>query len=480
VPSLAISNYFAQHKAAIVDDKIQTQANEFANFHAMNIENFLGETVGRLEMLATSLKLHSSNLLNIENILTETEGLDPRFSGFYWANPAGDILITTNPTTTLVNVADRPYFQEALKKKQTSVSEAHFGRITGRLIITIATPIVENDQIKGVLMASLRLDELEAAIIDLSKNETIIVTDTDNRTLIKTGNIGLYESTLKDSVKITQVPWEISAYVDSQTSHIFRKTLVEYLIIFLTITNILYLLVKYVLLRKKLQQEQEETELHKLELVGKLAASTAHEIRNPLTGIKGLVKLLSEEYKDEKAQSYFEVIQLEIDRINAIVSELLVLGKPTAYGLKTYNANDILKEIIPIIQSEANFMNVQLSIDYAAGDLPISCVKDHIKQVILNLAKNALQAMPDGGQLSISLARDRDYCVIHVVDNGVGMSKEQLRQAFQPFYTLKKDGSGLGLTVCKRMLETYDGEISIDSTPHIGTRVEISLPLHTE
>src|SRR5262249_3042484 len=148
-----------------------------------------------------------------------------------------------------------------------------------------------------------------------------------------------------------------------------------------------------------------QMEIHKLELIGNLAASTAHEIRNPLTGIKGLVKLLSEDYRDEKAQAYFEVIQLEIDRINAIVGELLVLGKPTAYTLKTYNAKEIVAEIEPIIHSEANFTNVEFSIHYHSEYLPVSCIKDQLKQVILNLAKNSLQAMPNGGRLSINLEK---------------------------------------------------------------------------
>ena len=217
-----------------------------------------------------------------------------------------------------------------------------------------------------------------------------------------------------------------------------------------------------------------------LELIGNLAASTAHEIRNPLTGIKGLVKLLSEEYHDKKAQSYFEVIQTEIDRINVIVSELLVLGKPTAHTLKKYNANTIVAEIVPIIHSEANFMNVELSVDYHTEELSISCVKDQLKQVILNLTKNSLQAMPYGGKLSISLDKQSDNCLITVIDNGVGMQKDQLNQAFKPFFTLKKDGSGLGLTVCKRIIDSYGGKISIKSIPNEGTEVVITLPLVME
>jgi two-component system, sporulation sensor kinase D len=480
IPTLAISYSLAQNEVEEIEHQYKIKAQEYANYHAMNIENFLGETIGRLEMLATALKIQHSNLLNIESILNETQGKDPRFSGLYWVTPNGDLLISTNPITTQVNVSDRSYFQEVLEKGNTSISEAHIGRVTGRFIITIATPIFESGKVQGVLMASLRIDEIEAAMRQLTNEENIKVTDPSGQILIDAGKVNSENRTVQYGFDISQVPWTVTAMINSANKDIFHRTFIKYMMIFLTLTNILFLLVQNLLLRKRVIKEREQTELHKLELIGNLAASTAHEIRNPLTGIKGLVKLLSEEHHDKKSQTYFEVIQQEVDRINVIVSELLVLGKPTAYALTTCNANEIIKEIEPIIHSEANFMNVQLSIYYTEKQLPISCVKDHLKQVILNLSKNSLQAMPYGGKLTIITEEIDNSCVIRVLDNGIGMQKEQLKQAFKPFYTLKKDGSGLGLTVCKRIIETYNGHIMIESVPDQGTQVEIILPLSME
>jgi two-component system, sporulation sensor kinase D len=480
VPSSVISYYLAQHEVKVVKIEYLDQAQEYANFHAMNIENFLGETVGRLEMLATSIKIQPHNLTNIEKILKESAGKDPRFSGFYWIKPNGDVLISSNPISSLINISDLPYFQQALKTDQTTVSDAYISRVTGHFIIAIATPIVDHGQLQGVLVSSLNIREIEKAINTVMKNEMIIVVNPADKTIIKAGTIRAEERTVKSSMAVSQVPWTISAYVISDEDLVFRQTFLQFFIGLFTIMNIVFLAAIYLLLRRKIKKEQKQTEVHKLELIGNLAASTAHEIRNPLTGIKGLIKLLSEEYQDKKAQTYFNVIQQEVDRINIIVSELLVLGKPTAYTLKTYDANIILKEIEPIIHSEANFMNVQLFMDYSTDELLISCVKDHLKQVILNLAKNSLQAMPYGGKLVISLEKRSDTCVIRVEDNGVGMQKEQLSQAFNPFYTLKKDGSGLGLTVCKRIIESYGGNISMDSTPTVGTQAEITLPLVKE
>ncbi|WHY87239.1 ATP-binding protein [Neobacillus novalis] len=479
IPAVVISFILAQHKVSSVETEYKSEAQEFADFHAMNIGNFLGETVGRLEMLSTSIKVQNNNKDELQKILQETEEKDSRFSGFYWSNSNGDLLIGSNPIKNPINVSDRAYFQQALKTKKTSLSEAHIGRVTGRYIISVATPFMDDEQVTGVLIASLRIDEVGAAINSLIKEEMIVVIDETGKTLIRAGSIP-EKNSVKSSMKVAQIPWTISAYVTSENDLVFRKALLQYFIIFLTITNILYLSAQNLLLRKKVNKEKEQMEIHKLELIGNLAASTAHEIRNPLTGIKGLVKLLSEEYREEKAQAYFEVIQLEIDRINAIVGELLVLGKPTAYTLKTYNANEIVAEIEPIIHSEANFTNVEFSIHYHSEDLPVSCIKDQLKQVILNLSKNSLQAMPNGGRLSINIERQDESCLITVADNGIGMQKEQIAQAFKPFFTLKKDGSGLGLTVCKRIIDSYGGKVFIKSVPNEGTQVEIILPLAIE
>ncbi|MEH6905847.1 two-component sensor histidine kinase [Bacillus sp. AFS006103] len=476
IPTIAISTDLAQHQVISLEDQNRMKAQEYANYHTKNIENLLGETVGRLEMLATSIKYQKSNLNDVENLLKETTGKDPRLSGFFWANENGDLLLSTNTNSKNINVSDQPYFQQAIKTLNTSFSKVHYGRVTGRQIISIATPIVDHRQVHGVLVASLRIDGIEAAIKSNVKDEMVIVTDSDEHILITAGSVP-EESYIKSSMQIAKIPLTISVLVRSEKTIAFWKPFLKFVIIFLTISNILFIWAQYFLLKRKVQRENEQTEHHKLELIGNLAASTAHEIRNPLTGIKGLIKLLSEEYHDKKAQSYFEVIQKEIDRINVIVSELLVLGKPTAYTLRTYNANTIMTEIEPIILSEANFMNVELFVDYHTKELPISCVKDQLKQVILNLTKNSLQAMPYGGKLSISLDNQSAKCLITVTDNGVGMQKDQLNQAFKPFFTLKKDGSGLGLTVCKRIIDSYGGKISIKSTPNVGTEVIITLPL---
>lgn len=479
IPSVSLSYFLSEKKLADIENQYKGRAQWYANFHATNIDHFIGETVGRLEMLATLIHVQPDNIENIEQILKETQGKDPRFSGFYWANPNGDLINSSVPLSSPVNVSDREYFQEALSYRRTTISTAHIGRVTGRYIITIATPVLDRGQVKGVLLASLRIDEIKDNLMSRINRESIVVTDSEDQVLIDTrfDSNNQDENTVKSSTAVTHVPWITTAFITPEEDDSYTNAFLEYFIILFTITNIFFLFILHLLLRRNIKREKEQTEVHKLELIGNLAASTAHEIRNPLTGISGLVRLLSEDFKDQKAQYYFHVIQEEINRINNIVSELLVLGKPSITTLKTCDANDIVKEIEPIIHSEANYMNVQLEINYHSETLPILCVKDQLKQVILNLAKNSLHAMPNGGKLSISLEEQSKACIISVEDNGSGIPKEQLTQVFNPFFTMKKDGSGLGLTVCKRIIESFNGTIHIDSHVNVGTRVEIRIPL---
>lgn len=480
IPSLIISSILTKMHMEKIENDYKRSAQWKAGLYANNIENFVDETVGRLEMLATLIKVQHNNVNAIEKIFEETYQKDPRFSGFYWASPEGDLLISSNPLPEPINISDRPYFKQALKLKKTTFSEAHIGRVTGRYIITIATPVFEDGEVEGFLLASLRLDKLKDSIKLVLEDELVAVTDYQGQTLFETGSLPSSEGFIASSFALEKLAWKITVKVVPEDTHLYRKTFFYNLLVVLIVSNILLLLIHNIRLKYKVKKEKEQNEYQKLELVGKLAASTAHEIRNPLTGISGLIKLLSEEYLDKKAQYYFEVIQKEIMRINAIVSELLVLGKPTAYTLKTYDLNEIVKEIEPIIQSEANYMNVQLSISYSTHAAPISCVKDHLKQVILNLSKNSLHSMHNGGNLTISLERNSEFCIINVDDTGEGISKDQLDQVFNPFFTMKKDGSGLGLTVCKRIIDSYGGDITIQSTVNEGTQVEVRIPLSIE
>jgi two-component system, sporulation sensor kinase D len=231
------------------------------------------------------------------------------------------------------------------------------------------------------------------------------------------------------------------------------------------------------MLKRQTRLERVQIEAQKLELIGTLAAGIAHEIRNPLTGIKGLVQLLSEKYNDPNDHFYFSVINKEIGRINQIVSEFLILGKPTVQKMTYTDIRDVIYDVNPLIYSEANLYNVQYEYTLPEDPMILRCTVDQMKQVILNLTKNALEAMQDGGILRLTVTKANGSCLITITDNGAGIPQENLEKLFTPFFTSKENGTGLGLVVCKRIIESFGGEISIESKLKIGTKVRITLPL---
>ncbi|MFC0559323.1 ATP-binding protein [Halalkalibacter alkalisediminis] len=480
LPAIGISYVLALSDMQEQEREYRNQAYKYANQHVNDIERLIGETVSRLDMLATLTNLSADHLDHIEEILTRTHEKDIRFSGFYWGNPEGDLLVGSNGLSAPINVSDRKYFQEAMKRGRYTISPAHIGRVTGRFIITIATPVFQNENISGVLFASLRIDKIEQAIKQNINGEIISVSDDIGQTLVQTSKLPFEGNVYSETIEMSILPWTITAYVIPENESFFERALLKNLVILLVLTHIVFLILHYFLLKQRIIREKEQNERHKIVLVENLAASTAHEIRNPLTGIKGLIQLLSEKYKDEKDQLYFNIILGEVNRINTIVSEMLLLGKPTAHSLATCNINDIIQEIEPIIRSEANYSSIRVSIEYSTKELPISCVKDHMKQVFLNLVKNSLDAVNSEGEVVISIDKEGDHCLIKVVDNGGGMSAQVLRQVFNPFFTMKENGTGLGLVVCKRIIESYGGKIAINSELDRGTVVELRIPLVEE
>jgi len=221
--------------------------------------------------------------------------------------------------------------------------------------------------------------------------------------------------------------------------------------------------------RELLQQSE------KLAVVGELAAGIAHEIRNPLTSLKGFMQLSYE----NAPTLYTEIMLSEIDRIHTITSELLLLGKPKAFDFENKPLMPLLEAILTLVNTQAILFNVEISIAAAPGveDILVRCEESKIKQVFLNVLKNAVEAMPNGGNLKIRLEREGEFVRVNVSDEGVGISKEQLSKLGQAFFTTKENGTGLGLMISFNIIEQHGGRLVIDSEEGVGTTVTIRLPI---
>jgi len=227
--------------------------------------------------------------------------------------------------------------------------------------------------------------------------------------------------------------------------------------------------------RKRTEEMIRKSE--KLSVVGQLAAGVAHEIRNPLTSLKGFLQLLNS--KNLGYENYFEIMQAEIERINFIVNEFMIVSNPQAVrSLEEKNLESILQSIILLLSAQANLINVQMITEYDS-DIPlIKCDENQMKQVFINILKNALEAMNNGGIIRIQIKNIQpNEILIRFIDQGIGIPEEQLPKLGEPFHSTKETGTGLGLMVTNKIIEGHNGRISIKSKVDQGTTVDIFLPI---
>lgn len=214
----------------------------------------------------------------------------------------------------------------------------------------------------------------------------------------------------------------------------------------------------------------------KLSLAGQLAASIAHEIRNPLTSIKGFMKLAQEDVMHDE---YYTIIEDEIDRIETIASELLVLGKPVSLEIEVGDVGKMVRDVCMLLQPQAVMRKIDLQYEAIEPACFIRCNTGQMKQVFINLIKNATEAMENGGIIRTSVQSDGEKVRILIADEGKGMPEHVLKKIGEPFYSTKEDGTGLGLMVCFTIVEQYNGTIKVESVVNEGTTFTIELPAYT-
>ncbi len=212
----------------------------------------------------------------------------------------------------------------------------------------------------------------------------------------------------------------------------------------------------------------------KLYVAGQLAAGIAHEIRNPLTSLKGFLQLIVSGRRNNN--SYYDIMNAELDRIEDIVSELLMLSKPQVYELTYQDLRVMMRDTVTLLEAQAILHNIAIEAEYGTEPLWIYGVEPQVKQVFINVIKNAIEAMIDGGWIRINLSREHDGVFVRIRDEGPGIGEDQLAKMGQPFYTTKEKGTGLGLMVSYKIVDNHQGKIDVKSELGKGTLFEITLP----
>lgn len=228
---------------------------------------------------------------------------------------------------------------------------------------------------------------------------------------------------------------------------------------------------------QKTQTESLLQKSEKLAVVGQLAAGIAHEIRNPLTSIKGFIQLVHAEMAHPDHKEFLKIVLIELERINAIVGEFLVLAKPNAVKVKKTDLKPLLEDVVALINSQAIMDNVQIDIVYRTPIPAIVCEENQLKQVFINILKNGIEAMPGGGFIRVEAEESKGGIVSFAfTDQGVGIPQDRIPTLGEPFYTTKEKGTGLGLMTCFKIIDNHKGKLHIKSEIGKGTTVRVLLP----
>ncbi|PPA69723.1 ATP-binding protein [Jeotgalibacillus proteolyticus] len=230
--------------------------------------------------------------------------------------------------------------------------------------------------------------------------------------------------------------------------------------------------------QQKLAEEQLVKQ-EKLAVAGELAAGIAHEIKNPLTSLKGFVQLMKEE--TGVSQEKMDVMTSEMNRIQSIVEELLVLSKPQTRLKESLSLHSAIEYVVKLLKHQAlengvtlHFEEINEGPDDVLGD------RNQLIQVFINLVKNGIESMQDGGELHLQTIRHKEWICVCVKDRGHGISDEGLTKLGQPFFTTKSKGVGLGITICQKIIHEHNGRIVFKNNEHAGTTVLVKLPLYNE
>jgi signal transduction histidine kinase len=215
-----------------------------------------------------------------------------------------------------------------------------------------------------------------------------------------------------------------------------------------------------------------------LRVVGELASGMAHEIRNPLTTVKGFLQI--SKANGYNIENWYGLIMDEINRMSDLTAEFLQFSKPHATQFQIHSLHECILRVIFLTESEATRLGHQIRYQHTEEPINVIMDQDKMVQLLLNLVKNAYEAMEENGIVNLRLISHNQQAILEVEDNGQGIPAEQLESIFHPFFTTKESGTGLGLSICHKIVQDHLGTMEVLSTHQKGTKFTISFPLVSE
>jgi signal transduction histidine kinase len=221
--------------------------------------------------------------------------------------------------------------------------------------------------------------------------------------------------------------------------------------------------------------EKEMSRMENLHLVGQMAAGIAHEIRNPMTTVRGFLQTFMRRKEYAQIHSQLGLMVTELDRANSIITEYLALARTKPLDLSPHSLNEIIASLLPLMESDA-LLHEKWVVSQLSADLPqLLLDAQEMRQLILNLVRNGLEAMARGGRLTIGTVAERDHVILFVQDQGSGIPAEVLAKLGTPFLTTKDNGTGLGLPICYSIAHRHNAQIDV-KTGDSGTTFSVKFP----
>ena len=215
----------------------------------------------------------------------------------------------------------------------------------------------------------------------------------------------------------------------------------------------------------------------RLSALGALSAGMAHEIKNPLGSITGSIEILESAVPDgDERQEFVQILKKEIQRLSEIVSNHLDLVRPIKPERGPHDVGEIVRSVVELMRKQATQQGVELSLNVDDGLPTLSVDGQQVRQAVLNLVINGVQALPDGGRVDLSVARHGDRVRVRVEDDGSGLDEQALRQVFEPFFTTKDGGTGLGLSIAFQIADQHGGDLRVENRAEGGARFDLELP----
>lgn len=509
---MSINLYQNVHYAKKEDlEKTQREVTEISR----EVGSFIDSVDTSVSLIAELNPIREMNKTVTARILKSISE-SSRLSNLALVNARGK-LVYSFKGNDLVNMVDTEAYDQVMAGR-TYYSDRFSGKAGHGDLVAVHVPVRKNNKVVGMLTGGIYINDLERIFKDTSPGDGyFIILDRQGQIIYQPKGRGNSPDTtaLKDVMKWMHSP-QSADYLSLNGNAYYCSTLEKtywHLIVVRPITKInnlvvnsllknafvYFMLMVFVLLNfyflSILGRKEREIELaisyqkqiehnyqqEQLASLGQMAAGVAHELRNPLTSIKGFTQLLLEKVTDtDKSRSYLEMIVHEVDRLNHIITSFLQFGKPQRPEVKAGNVNIVLDKTFALIDSQCLMKEITV-IKELNPDLPaVKFDENQLVQVFLNLAQNAINALSSGKEGILKLSSSYDggkFICIQVEDNGVGIAPENIRKIGTPFFTTNEEGTGLGLSICYQIIEQHQGRIDVQSELGKGTVFSIYLPI---